>query len=69
MQNEAEDFVKKCEVVCCSNCMGLEMFLAWINNRQEARGNAANMDAYAEGDGGGSADMEVKMVKVMARGR
>ena len=53
MRNGAEDFVKKKRKVA----------------RQEAQGNAANMDAYAEGDGEGSVDMEVKMAKVMARGR
>ena len=35
------------------------MFLARINNR---RGSAVNMDEYAEGDGMGALDMEVRVI-------
>ncbi|PSD64284.1 hypothetical protein C7G80_19055 [Acinetobacter nosocomialis] len=43
------------------------MFLARTSNREEVRGSAANMCAYAEGGGEEAVDMEVKMEKVMGK--
>lgn len=64
---EQNTLQKIAKFFCCFNCMGFAMFLARTSNREEVRGSAANMCAYAEGGGEEAVDMEVKMEKVMGK--